>query len=151
MCPSSHRGGESQVQHLESGVGDEFPSLDPPKFFFFSPGVLTAQQKSDTLSCTFLFCFDRFTALSVLYQSLPAMKKSVNMGVFYNIQVAIIYSLKRRTMRVWARKAKCLDKYCNTVREGISPGVCSSRRWGCCASLPLILSPICTAITGSEV
>lgn len=150
MCPSSHRGGESQVQHLESG--DEFPSLDPPKFFFFF------LQEYLLLSRKVTHCHVHFFSVLTDLQhylcctSLFQLWKSQSIwGFFYNIQVAIIYSLKRRTMRVWARKAKCLDKYCNTVREGISPGVCSSRRWGCCASLPLTLSPICTAITGSEV
>lgn len=73
----SHR---SSIWSLELEMS--FPAWIHLNSFFFSPGVLTAQQKSDTLSCTFLFCFDRFTALSVLYQSLPAMKKSVNMGFF---------------------------------------------------------------------
>lgn len=150
MCPSSHRGGESQVQHLKSGVGDELPSLDPPKILSFFLQECSTEKWHIVMYISFLF-WQIYNTVCVLPVS-SSYDKVSQYGVFLDkIQAAIIYSLKKRTMRVWARKAKFWEQYCNTVRGAISSGVCSSRRWGCCASLPLTLSPICTTISGSEI
>lgn len=118
---------------------------------FFSPGIFTAQQKSTTLSHTFLFHFARFT-WSVLYQFLPAMTKSVIYFFLQNQTGNYLLTQKRKAQESEQGKAKYFEQHCRLyAREAISPGVCSSRRQHCCASLPPRLPPTCTAITGSEI
>lgn len=94
--------------------------------FFFSPGIFTAQQKSTTLSRTFLFHFARFT-LSVLYQFLPAMTKSVNYFFFFLQNRTGNYLLTQKEKRRSLSKEK--QNTSNNIAGGMqgkrSPLVCA--------------------------
>lgn len=117
-----------------------FPAWIHLKSFFFSRSTYCSTEKWHiVMYISFLFWQIYSTICLVPVSS--GYDKVSQYGFFFNkTQVAFIYSLKKRTMRVSARKAKCLQQHCNTVGEAISSGVSSSRRWGCCASLPLTVS-----------